>query len=55
MIHLYCLVRAIWKFYQAPVCLADFHPDKSMWIMVIIFSAIIVLIVTCLLHVNSHR
>uniref|UniRef100_H3C7D3 Prolactin receptor n=2 Tax=Tetraodon nigroviridis TaxID=99883 RepID=H3C7D3_TETNG len=31
-----------------------FHQEKSMWIIVIIFSAIIVFIVTWLLHVNSH-
>lgn len=35
--------------------LPDFHQEKLMWIMVIIFSAIIVFIVTCLLHANSHR
>lgn len=40
---------------EALVYLTDFPQEKSMWITVITFSAIIVFIVTWLLHVNSHR
>ncbi|KAF3849198.1 hypothetical protein F7725_015695 [Dissostichus mawsoni] len=33
----------------------NFHREKSMWILVAVFSAFIFLILTWLLHMNSHR
>lgn len=37
------------------LCVADFQPEKAVWVLITVFAAFVFLIFTWLLHMNSNR
>lgn len=55
--HPYNNTRWDWKLYKSTcfVVVADFQPEKAVWVLITVFAAFLFLIFTWLLHMNSSR